>query len=99
VDLAGSFVEGDGPPEAAHVTDMCPGGAFLEVERIPPFGTQIQLTIKVPASDITVTATVRWAKGKGMGVQFAPIGARITYLITEHLADLEEIPDSRRYEG
>ncbi len=99
VDLSGTFIEGTREPEECHITDMCPGGAFLEVERIPEFGTQIKITVQLPKNEIVVDATVRWAKGTGMGVQFGLLGARATYLLTEHLADLDELPDSRRFEG
>lgn len=95
VDLPASF-QLDGVLQAAHVTDMCPGGAFLEVETLPPFGTKIELTLELPKTAIAVEATVRWSKGSGVGVQFGLLGARATYAITEHLADLEPAPDSRR---
>lgn len=96
VDLAGSFQAGDAAAQPVHITDMCPGGAFLDVETLPPFGTRIALTIELPKQTVVVDATVRWAKGSGIGVQFGLLGARDTYALTEHLADLEPIPDSLR---
>ncbi len=99
VDLPGSLQLGDGSEQEVHITDMCPGGAFVELEGTPEFGSKVKLTIKLPSDDIVVDATVRWAKGIGVGVQFGLLGARETYAITEHLADLEPIPDSRRPPG
>ncbi len=79
-----------------HITDMCPGGAFIELAEDLAFGSEVKLSIGLPGNEITIDAIVRWAKGAGVGVQFGLLGARETYAITEHLADLEMMPDSRR---
>lgn len=96
VDLQG-VIEHDGTQQEAHITDMCPGGAFVELEETPPFGSKVKLTVKLPKSEVVADATVRWAKGIGVGVQFGLLGVKETFAITEHLADLEPLPDSRRF--
>lgn len=96
VDLPGTLELADGSKEEVHITDMCPGGAFVELPQVPAFGSKVKLRVGMPKGEVTVEATVRWAKGNGVGVQFGLLNARSTYAITEHLADLEPIPDSRR---
>jgi type IV pilus assembly protein PilZ len=96
VDLPGTLHLDDDSKQDVHISDMCPGGAFVELETPPPFGSQVKLAIKLPSGHVVVDATVRWAKGVGVGVQFGLLGVRQTYAITEHLADLEPLPDSRR---
>ncbi len=96
VDLQAMMKLPDGQAVEAHITDMCPGGAFIELAENPAFGTKIHLDIVLPKNTVRADATVRWAKGTGVGVQFGLLGVKETYAITEHLADLEPAPDSRR---
>jgi hypothetical protein len=77
------------------VRDMSLGGAFVTLEPTPPFGTSLDITFTLGGEPITVASTVRWSKAGGVGVQFGLIGARHTYLITEHLATAEPTPDTR----
>ena len=64
---------------------------------MPDFGTVVKLHLHFPEGMIAVEATVRWAKPGGMGIQFGVLGAKETFAITEHLAALEPVPDSRRF--
>jgi len=69
---------------------MSPGGALLDVEARLAIGTAVKLHITFPGDErLTVNATVRWAKPDGVGIQFGVLGARQTFVITEHLATLE----------
>jgi len=98
VDLQAILVaEGDETGPTVRVADLSVGGAFLETDVEFPFGTEASLEINLPGKDITVPATIRWAKPGGCGVQFGRLGVRETYAITELLADLEPVPDSRRF--
>lgn len=98
VDLQGILVKkGDETGPSVHVADLSVGGAFLETDATFPFGTEVTLEIDIPASKITVPATVRWAKPGGCGVQFGNLGVKQTYAITQHLAAMEPMPDSRRF--
>jgi type IV pilus assembly protein PilZ len=98
VDLPSAYVF-DGNRIEAHIGDMSPGGAFIDTTApIPPFGTQVIVEMQFPGNKLVrINAIVRWAKPGGMGVQFGMLGAKDTFVITEHLAGLELIPDSRRF--
>lgn len=98
VDLRGTLVvKGEDRGPSVHVADLSVGGAFLETEATFAFGTEVTLEVELPASKIAVPATVRWVKPGGCGVQFGNLGVKQTYAITEHLADMEPMPDSRRF--
>ncbi len=96
VDLPTS-IELGGETIQAHVSDMSPGGAFIDTDQSPPFGAVVQMDIQFPTGNVQLSATVRWSKPGGFGVQFGALGAKATYTITEFLADHEAIPDSRRF--
>ena len=96
VDLAIAYsVEGSERREA-RCSDLSLGGAYVEVDgEVPAFGSKITVFLALPDKEIDVDATVRWVKPDGMGLQFGLLDARDTYALTEYLADLEPIPDSR----
>ena len=97
VDLEGTMRrKGEDSGQSVHVADLSVGGAFLEMAATLAFGSEVSLEIDLPGGQITVPATVRWAKPGGCGVQFGNLGVKQTYAITQHLADLEPMPDSRR---
>lgn len=83
-------------PVDAVLLDMSLGGAFLEIDPAPPFGTPLELRFEIAGESIVGTATVRWSKPRGVGLQFGSFGARETYAITEALAKAEPTPDSRQ---
>ncbi len=97
VDLAATFQEAEGDLHEATVSDMSLGGAFVETADKLPFGTVVTLTVALPKGELRVDATVRWHKPAGMGVQFGALRAKDTFLVTEYLATLEPLPDSRRF--
>lgn len=90
-------IELGGERITAHLSDMSPGGAFIDTDVTPKFGTVVTLTIDLSGKPLALGATVRWAKPGGIGVQFGALGAKQTYALTEFLADLEDMPDSRRF--
>lgn len=86
-----------GEPFEGHLQDLSVGGAFVAAEASPKVGTKLGLTVDMPdGKPLVVDATVRWTKPDGLGVQFGLMGVRETYAVTELLAGLEPIPDSRR---
>ena len=96
VNLDATIAERGGATRAGIVRDMSLGGAFLALEPTPPFGTALDITFALAGETITLESTVRWSKSGGVGVQFGLIGARHTYLVTEHLATAEPTPDTRQ---
>lgn len=96
VDLEASVTERGGKTHPAIVRDMSLGGAFVALEPAPPFGTALDVTFAIAGEAITLEATVRWSKAGGVGVQFGLIGARHTFLVTEHIANAEPVPDTRQ---
>lgn len=79
-----------------HLADMSLGGAYVEVEQLPPFGAKLTLYVTFPGGgEIAFDSIVRWTKPGGVGLQFGLLSARATYQVTEYIADQEEIPDSR----
>jgi type IV pilus assembly protein PilZ len=98
VDVKGVCVPSGGEPLDVHVTDLCAGGAFLETPVTIDFGTKVDLTLELDGQPVKTSATVRWKRKGGVGVQFGLLKARDTYALTEYLAHCEPIPDSRRLE-
>ena len=81
----------------AQVVDLSVGGAFVEAEPSPAMGTKVLLRIEMPSGqELAVGGIVRWVKPEGIGVQFGLLGVRETYALTEFLAGLGPMPDSRR---
>ncbi len=83
-------------PEEARVRDLSLGGAFVVTFDEPAFGSKVKITMPLSAMTIEVEATVRWRKkDQGFGVQFGLLGAKATYHLTEYIADMDPIADSR----
>lgn len=98
VDLELTFQVEGGEAVAAHAKDMSVGGMFIITDSPPEFGALVTLQITFPkvTKPVQAEATVRWVGGPGIGVQFASLGGRATYEITEYLATCPSIPDTRR---
>jgi hypothetical protein len=78
------------------VRDLSLGGAFVVSLEEPPFGAKVRLELPLSTMTLEVEATVRWRKkGEGFGVQFGLLGAKATYHLTEFIADMDPVPDSR----
>ncbi len=75
-------------PDGQRVTgvarDIGLGGMFIEAIQVPAYGSQ--LTVVLPGGGLKLPATVRWASGNGMGVQFGLLGARETHAVAELVA-------------
>jgi type IV pilus assembly protein PilZ len=96
VNIATTVRVREGAEQQAVLLDMSLGGGFLELDPAPPFGTPMELRFEIGGLAIVTTATARWSKARGVGVQFGLFGARETYAITEALAKAEPTPDSRQ---
>lgn len=95
VDLPGHIEVGEERFEC-RVSDMSAGGAFLDLPDAPAFGTKVKLVMSLPSGhDLAIDGVIRWRRAAGVGLQFAPMGARQTYHLTEFLAAMDALPDSR----
>jgi uncharacterized protein (TIGR02266 family) len=65
--------------------DISLGGMFVETALPPDFGAAVIVTFTLPGrrKAMVVSGTVRWTSGRGMGVQFGPLGAADTHAIAE----------------
>ena len=64
-------IEQDDPPVSCRLTDLSPGGCYLEITTPLPSGTRVKLLMKLPYGGITVDGTVRITHPEaGMGVEF-----------------------------
>jgi type IV pilus assembly protein PilZ len=93
VDLPAAYRIADGERVDVHLSDLSPGGAFVDVERPPAFGAKVTLFVLLPnGKELAVESTVRWTKPGGMGLQFGLLDARDTYMLTEYLAKRKPAP-------
>lgn len=77
---------------------MSAGGASVDLVEPPPFGSQVRLSMTLPGGqELSIEAIVRWRRATGVGLQFAPMGAKQTYHLTEFLAAMDPMPDSRLF--
>lgn len=88
VDLDAVFQAPGGERQAARLTDLSLGGAFIQTDDPPAFGATIAVFVTFPGStrETEIGCTVRWRHGDGVGVQFGMLRARDTYALTEYLA-------------
>jgi uncharacterized protein (TIGR02266 family) len=65
--------------------DISLGGIFITTDKPLPFSTEVVVHVTLPAqkAPFALPGVVRWTRDGGMGIQFAPIGARETHAITE----------------
>lgn len=65
--------------------DISLGGMFIETTCKPDFGASVIVTFALPGrrNPMVVLGTVRWTGGRGIGVQFGPLGANETHAITQ----------------
>jgi hypothetical protein len=77
--VAACEVEGGGR-FAAVATDIGLGGARVECELVPGYGTQLTLVLNLPGASepSRLPATIRWTSPGACGVQFGALGARDT---------------------
>lgn len=67
------FAANDGPPRIGTVEDLSEGGARIETSKPCPKGEVLVVHLPWPSRDepTSLTAVVRWAEGRRMGVQFS----------------------------
>jgi type IV pilus assembly protein PilZ len=72
--------------------DMSVGGMFIETSTAAPFGSEVTVRVRLPASksDLTLPGVVRWVGEGGMGLQFGNLGAKETHEITEFVKRSEK---------
>jgi hypothetical protein len=62
--------------------DLSVGGAFIESDETPPFGSKVTMVMRAPGQgELRVSAIVRWTQPDGFGVQFQLLGAKETYVL------------------
>jgi hypothetical protein len=91
VDLKGSLRTAAGVEHACQLINLSIGGALVATETNDQVGDEVELHVALgdKGQSIAAKATVRWTGQQSLGLQFMPMGARATYLITEFLAKRE----------
>jgi type IV pilus assembly protein PilZ len=85
IDVPLEFSSRDGADRTTgRATDISLGGMFIETSAPAPFGGEIVVHVHLPGQPrpLAIPGVVRWARPKGMGVQFKLLGARETHAIT-----------------
>src|SRR3954471_13662421 len=64
------------------------GGMFIEGQPLE-YGQFIDIIAELPglAGPVKIPAVVRWAKDRGVGVQFLQLGARVTHALSQFVGD------------
>lgn len=64
--------------------DLSVGGAFIESNEIPAFGSKVSVSLAVTGyENLRISGIVRWTKPEGFGLQFQLLGAKETYLLAK----------------
>lgn len=77
----------DGAVHPGRTANLSIGGAFVITPSPARYGAAVTLLIALPGypSGAAIEATVRWADNSGMGLQFGPMGAKLTNALVELL--------------
>jgi len=72
-------------------TDVSLGGAFIETEQRPQFGSEIRLDLHVGGKlgTLSCSGKVRWSNERGFGMQFGLLGARDTHALVQLVGALK----------
>jgi hypothetical protein len=75
----------DGDTVEGTLLNISLGGALMTSTMKYPMGQRVQLSFKVPTQEdvIEVGATIRWANGEGLGLQFDGLRARDVWALNE----------------
>ena len=75
-----------GTQRHAKLINLSLGGALVETGTTHALGERMQIAFGVPTADepIEVGATVRWADGNGVGLQFDGLRARDVWALNEY---------------
>jgi hypothetical protein len=81
----------DGVPRDATVVNLSLGGALVETGSKHAMGQRMDISFRVPTMEepIEVGATVRWAAGSGVGLQFDGLRARDVWALNEYFKQLQ----------
>lgn len=94
------FSFGGGPRLAAHCRDISLGGAFLETDTPPLFGSTVRIHFWLPTTrgqvHVVIDSVVRWTNRDGFGVQFGSMGARETHALVSLFHRAVGTSESRR---
>ncbi|MBZ0120560.1 MAG: PilZ domain-containing protein [Sandaracinaceae bacterium] len=65
------------------------GGILLATDSPLPYGTQVKLSMFLPAlkEDAVIDGVVRWQRDEGMGVQFGSLRARDVWALNQLFKD------------
>jgi hypothetical protein len=79
--------DASGAVHRGRTANLSIGGAFIVTPSPAPYGAVVTLVLTVPghSSGAVIDATVRWLDSSGMGVQFGPMGAKLTNALIELL--------------
>ncbi len=71
--------------------DLSVGGMFIATRTKLEAGTPLVIRMRpsLAHDELALQGTVRWSNGVGLGVQFAPMGAKDTHILTEYLRALK----------
>lgn len=81
----------DGVLEACTVLNLSLGGALVAASRKLAMGAKVHITFSVPTVEqpIDVGATVRWADGSGVGIQFDGLRALDVWALNKYFEQLQ----------
>jgi hypothetical protein len=79
--------ENNGTVSRGRTANLSIGGAFIVTPSPAAYGAAVTLVVDVPGypSGAVIEAIVRWSDSSGMGVQFGPMGAKLTNALIELL--------------
>ena len=77
-----AIVGPDGVRTNGLATDLSIGGMFVGVAKQYPFGTELKVELMMEPV-VHLSATVRWNKPEGLGLQFGLLGVRETTQILD----------------
>lgn len=68
-------------------TDLSIGGMFVATRTRLGIGTRVKVRMRpsLGHDEINAEATIRWENGAGFGLQFSPLSAKETHILTEYL--------------
>lgn len=80
---------GGGDQQVSRVKTLGMGGVFLDVSRVRPIGTTLNMVFQVPGGVVQAEGVVRSVSpDEGMGVEFTNIGPRDRELLEKLLQRL-----------
>jgi hypothetical protein len=80
----------DGVAGSSTLLNLSLGGALVTATKRLPMGHRVQITFSVPTSEdaIDIGATVRWADGANVGIQFDGLRARDVWALNKYFEQL-----------